>query len=48
MLGGLCAAWLEAEQSEDGSQGDGGADGIEVDGGSIRRWLLGSLLLGLA
>src|SRR5206468_7396558 len=47
LLGALCAAWLEAEQAENGSHGDGGADGVEVDSGAIRGPLLLALLLGL-
>jgi len=40
LLGTLTTVGLEAEQLQDDGQGDGGADGVEVDGGTRRgRWL---------
>jgi len=49
----LCAmggVWAEAEQVQDVSHGDGGADGVEVDSGALRCRCLAMALfvLGLA
>jgi hypothetical protein len=49
LLGATLLRGLKAEQSQDGSHGDGGAHGVEVDGGlsCARGWRLLMIVLGL-
>ena len=50
LLGAVGAVGLEAEQLQDGRHGEGGADGVEVDGrpGGSKGLSLLPLVLGLA